>query len=30
VVYPNPWRIVDFWAMTRYARPEDYILRPLL
>jgi 4-hydroxyacetophenone monooxygenase len=27
VVYANPWRIVDFWKMTRSAQPEDYTLR---
>ena len=28
VVYPSPWRIVDFWQMTRSARLEDYTVRP--
>jgi 4-hydroxyacetophenone monooxygenase len=27
VVYANPWRILDFWEMTRSARLEDYTLR---
>ena len=27
IVYANPWRILDFWEMTRSARLEDYTLR---
>jgi 4-hydroxyacetophenone monooxygenase len=29
VVYANPWRIVDFWGMTRSARLDEYTTRHL-
>lgn len=28
VVYTNPWRIVDYWHMTRHAELNDYVLEP--
>jgi 4-hydroxyacetophenone monooxygenase len=28
VVVPIPWRVVDFWQMTRHADLNDYVLEP--
>ena len=29
VVVPSPWRVVDFWAMTRHADLEEFETEPL-
>jgi hypothetical protein len=27
-VVPTPWRVVDFWSMTRHADLGDYVAEP--